>query len=525
MARRTIARDKAVAKIEELIGNARRTGEYRLPTVGALASLAQVSLVTMLAAVRLVRDRGDVRVSHGKGTVVNAQPAQATRHEIVGVPGAVPGLRSKRHALQARLLNEIYDGAYLSEGRLPSLKALSGMLGTSYRTVRAVLDGLVRQGVLTTDQRSYVPADFVRPRLSQNIVLITAGDPEGNISLLTPHTSELVRSLVDECARRNLRLEVGTFHLQTGVLTLPPLARRSLRLGRGSAEVAGFLVWTTSINWDTLHRLLLDLSLRQNAPVLVLDEGGELVLPVGLSSRTPPQLFHFAGAVEPGRAIGRHLLSLGHRRVAYISCSHHAVFSQNRLKGLSEAFGAAGLTDGIVPFVSEAKVGAGQVWFGDSVQRAINRLADRVAPFKQEHLLLREYRASFGGKLGQLFGLYRDSEQLRPSLDAALSDKRITAWVAANDNMAVHCLDFLARKGVGVPTDMSVAGFDDSLEALFHGLTSYNFNEQGVIRAMLARVLTANSPRMGLVHRGGATVIPGSVNARKSTGKARRTAR
>jgi DNA-binding LacI/PurR family transcriptional regulator len=51
------------------------------------------------------------------------------------------------------------------------------------------------------------------------------------------------------------------------------------------------------------------------------------------------------------------------------------------------------------------------------------------------------------------------------ALDALAADAGVTGIVAFNDRTAAGVIDRLERRGVGVPADMSVTGFDDSLLA------------------------------------------------------------
>ncbi|WP_159989428.1 MULTISPECIES: substrate-binding domain-containing protein [Rathayibacter] len=106
----------------------------------------------------------------------------------------------------------------------------------------------------------------------------------------------------------------------------------------------------------------------------------------------------------------------------------------------------------------------------------------------------------------------------------ALPDDRIpTAIVAANDQMALGAVRALGRRGLGVPTDVSVSGVDDTPEAAYFSpaLTTIrlDFATQGraALRALLARIdgKTATVPSDGP----SATLV-----VRESTGPARRTA-
>jgi DNA-binding LacI/PurR family transcriptional regulator len=87
--------------------------------------------------------------------------------------------------------------------------------------------------------------------------------------------------------------------------------------------------------------------------------------------------------------------------------------------------------------------------------------------------------------------------------------------VADSDGFALDALAFLAARGVRVPQDISVVGFDDSLEASFYRLSSYNFNGAAVAEAMLAHVM-APSRAPGPSQ---AAEIEGSVTERATTAR------
>ncbi|WP_230416020.1 LacI family DNA-binding transcriptional regulator [Micromonospora tarapacensis] len=120
----------------------------------------------------------------------------------------------------------------------------------------------------------------------------------------------------------------------------------------------------------------------------------------------------FVGATNwaGGRSAARHLIGLGHRRIAMIAAPEHILCCRARLDGYRSAFDAAGLT-------AEA----------DLVVRA---------------KLTRE-----------------DGEAA--ALDLLSRPDRPTAIFAANDLQALGVYQAARRLGLRVPTDVSVAGFDD----------------------------------------------------------------
>jgi DNA-binding LacI/PurR family transcriptional regulator len=108
---------------------------------------------------------------------------------------------------------------------------------------------------------------------------------------------------------------------------------------------------------------------------------------------------------------------------------------------------------------------------------------------------------------------------LRPLFDQALQAPGVTAWVAANDETALECLDYLDEHAVEVPRRISLIGFNDSPEAFLRGISSYNFNAAAVMHAMLADVAGARRSRT----RGRGVkreYIEGMVMARRTTAPA-----
>lgn len=113
---------------------------------------------------------------------------------------------------------------------------------------------------------------------------------------------------------------------------------------------------------------------------------------------------------EGGRAVAEHLLGLGHRRIAIATGSRALTTVADRLAGVEAAFEAAGL-----------------------------RFAD--AP-----LVEAEFTRA-GGKAAAEEILARHGD--------------VTAVLALNDDMAIGVLSVLRARGMAVPGQVSVSGFDD----------------------------------------------------------------
>jgi DNA-binding LacI/PurR family transcriptional regulator len=88
---------------------------------------------------------------------------------------------------------------------------------------------------------------------------------------------------------------------------------------------------------------------------------------------------------------------------------------------------------------------------------------------------------------------FRREQELRkylvPHLGQALASRDTTAWVGANDDVALQCLDYLQLADCRVPEAISVLGFDNSPESTVRGLTTYNINAGAFVHAMVNHVL------------------------------------
>jgi LacI family transcriptional regulator len=115
---------------------------------------------------------------------------------------------------------------------------------------------------------------------------------------------------------------------------------------------------------------------------------------------------HFAGA----RSITRHLVDLGHRRVGVIAGPHNWLASDARLAGHTSALANVG----VLPDPELIRSGEATAQFG--------------------------YHAA-----GELLDLPR----------------RPTALIGFNDKVAVGALAAATRRGLRVPEELSIAGFDD----------------------------------------------------------------
>ncbi|WP_422768721.1 LacI family DNA-binding transcriptional regulator [Plantactinospora sp. WMMC1484] len=163
-----------------------------------------------------------------------------------------------------------------------------------------------------------------------------------------------------------------------------------------------------------------------------------------------------------GRALGEHLLTLGHRRIAVAAATGGLTTVIDRLAGLADALRRHGLSLDELPVV----------------QTDFTRDGGRVAAER----ILREHPDS-------------------------------TAIVALNDSMAIGVLATLRAQRVAVPERMSVVGFNDVSVAadLAPGLTTVRLPMTGMGRMALELALRPRSKRPRRRRTGQALVVRDST--------------
>ncbi|MER7106243.1 LacI family DNA-binding transcriptional regulator [Streptomyces sp. NPDC000229] len=165
-----------------------------------------------------------------------------------------------------------------------------------------------------------------------------------------------------------------------------------------------------------------------------------------------------------GRRLTEHLLTLGHRRIGYVAGPAERTTTRHRLEGHRAAMEAAGL----------------------------------------------------GGEGLTVHGPYDRRSGYDATLELLRRDPDLTAVVAANDTVALGACAALRDRGLRIPDDISVAGFDDlpfSVDAV-PALTTVRLplHEAGARAGRLATGREAPPP-------GGIATIGGELMVRASTGR------
>lgn len=192
----------------------------------------------------------------------------------------------------------------------------------------------------------------------------------------------------------------------------------------GHYDPGAVLAW---INEGRVDGLVLVRYSRRDRPLL--DAASKARLPVVLIApdlSTPSTFSVRSDNIQAGLLVARHLAELGHRRVAFAGGPRESLDTRQRLQGLEE-----GLAE------HEIALDENNIWFGPGYSRDAGV----------------EYAAAY---------LERPARE------------RPTAVVLGNDPMALGFMRTLLSRGVQVPGEVSVVGFDGTPdgEQCFPGLTT-----------------------------------------------------
>ena len=445
----------------------------KLPTVRNLAAKYGASTRTVQQALDILRER----------KLVESRPRSGL-WRVGEIPTPVK-IESRLNAddFFAQLKRGIEDGIYPWDSPLPLIKELSTEWNCHTQTVSKVLDMAVQAKLLLRHGRFHFLALHKSSRKvsSPTILCLGAGAPDGHFRMDSDRESDFWRELGVQASLAGLSLV------------------RSVWNG-GSIRPETNTLGVIATSWH------------YQDPMAICKEVSKLKLPAcvwfdehNLDTNSINSRIHFhdqGHSAENGSLLTRHLLELGHKHLAFISPWHANPWSQKRLKGIEEEAKKCGARVEIFSLNGDSE------W-------------DRLMPAETDPLLVKKFPAATIANI-----IEGSSERVRNFMIAELGWNRIrkdmapllkqafasgaTAWIGANDVCALNALNWLGERKIPVPKCISVAGFDDTLEALRSNLTSFRFSCASVARAMIYQILTS-SRTSSLTRHKGMVVVRGTT--------------
>ncbi|MCB9495748.1 MAG: substrate-binding domain-containing protein [Fibrobacteria bacterium] len=413
------------------------------------------------------------------------------KHETVA-----DDLRGKWMAASEEMRARIDSGRWRAGRRLPSVAELCADLAITHPTLRKAMARLAKAGLVEPLARGWRVSARGRVGSGLAVGFLRRCHPDGEPFVEAEREKFFRRALELEASRCGVRLE------RWGVAEDGTLFRgRDVWTGNLGRTLGGMVVslwgmWSHTRHLPFLHGC--------PVPLAVWDErSDENERPTFAKVRW----FRSERPEQGGNSVGRHLVDMGHRRVAWISPFEGRAWSTGRRRGLQEICSQA------TPPVELCVFGSADRW--DPVQF--------LPPREEVAGLLEPLSVRLPEQLGQVLEetvesarfAIRDGEILR-SLDDLFRGARavpgLTAWVCVNDDIARLAVSWLRAQGLVPGRDLALVGFDNTLKAQDLELTSVGFQEEDLAAGMFAYVLDPSRWRSN-----GEAVHPGSLVVRSST--------
>lgn len=539
---------KALKYLEtSLISGFWKPGE-RLPSLIELGKAAGVSEFTMGKAIHVLVEKGVLSIRPRKGIWVSLNTNEPENGVVDSKEKVSEGSKKdldsdsyRYHSVQAQkwerikaaIVRDIYSGVFDVSKPLPTISELRPRYGSGYNVIKKSLDSLEKDGLLLPYKKTYKPILLSAVEHKSRILVLVQNFPDErkqqkNLKIKGLYISTRVKKFIAEietiCNKRNLFFDLVFYSIHENRLRfVDPINGKSKKIDNSNTYY-GILLMKSDQHSSAFERLLYECC-GFCKPMSIIDEYGVCDWALPKTNNREICLFPFAQSGNAGYKIGRFLLELGHRNVAFISPFHKEQWSINRYLGLSKAFGMADCNAQVHLYVDNDKSAydINELISNKNIRNFLETLPLLyVEQMKKSNLFSEEHIFTFQKMITQPMLSARAQLEYRiilePTFEKVLGDKSITAWVLADDHIALCALEFLKNKKVAVPQDISVIGFDEVPESLYEGLTTYNYDIAGVVMAALAFISNPDvSPNKG------SPVVEccGHIVPRQSTGQVR----
>lgn len=512
------ARDRALTWLADRIIRARKHAERRLPTLAVMATECGVSPVTMMHAVRELRRRGVLRVSHGAGIRI-----MGTGDESVPAREEVTEQRrpTAAQALADQLRERIDTGDFAGRGVVPSRKELVSSFRVSYRTVNTALQLLAHHGVVEPHGKSYRVARQTVAGVHPCIVFIARSIPGPSSTFVTERTEDQFRRIEHACAAADVDLVLCPVLRSRGRLHFEKQHRALLRGKAPGKSILGYVVRTQTLE-DTTGRFMEQLLRTLHAtgkPAAALEDRRELAETIAATAPSSVKIITGCFNHDIGRRIARYVIDIGHTNIAYVTPYPRHDWSVEREEGVREVVRRRrGCRLRIEHAQRETPLLAEQ--FNAAVEELV-RVLDNERDLLARETAPLSTNASVRGRV-HASPLLNDASRrqelcraLYPCFGRLARDSRITVWICANDDVALTAQEFL--RVIEHPPDRqpSLVGVDDTLEASIKGISSYSYNTAAATHMVMNHILSPRRiPRRARHER--LAIVSGTVIRRSS---------
>ncbi|MBD3321469.1 MAG: GntR family transcriptional regulator [Chitinivibrionales bacterium] len=492
---------RALSYLEGAIKKQKQEKKSRIPTNAMMAADAGVAYETMRKAVNQLVSRGALIARPGMGIHI-AGTAGRAEAQYSTLPSVRADNRLRWQKAVSEIKKDILQGQFGWNKALPSQKEMLRKYRVSYPTLRKALQVCVDEKIVVPEGRWY--ATSLKKTVMSYSRIILIGDEREETGIAKGICGDdFTRSLEHACAISGVRLEMYSYRWCEGDLEVRNVATGEKCSIQDDNDILGFIyvgVFAREIESRLLDRddgiadvmevfnAVIRLLLSYKRPIAVYTFEQDLTLSIRHGRESPVRIFRMAAPETSAVKVGRYLLSKHHKHIAYISPFHQALWSQLRYEALVRTFTDAGYGDkvrlvsindhySLLSYFSESEhhfnieniVRTYEQWRREKNPPFTENFDHSFRRFCRRYMTVAELYYRFG-----------------PFLERLMNDRRISAWIAANDGVAEIILDFLKAQGKKVPDFVSLASFDNTVVAVRHGITSFDFNIPAAVNSMIA---------------------------------------
>lgn len=511
-------RERVIDHIRQCCCQARQGGQSRLPSVRKIAESTGVAVRTVVSAMHVLADRGEIEIVPGGG----AFPRGVARSSS---PPAepVPHTQARWVIVRNGILEHIRQGNAWAHPQLLQIKELRNRFAANYYTVKKALQSLEADGIIEQLGRGYRTTSTPSLRTNSRIGIISITRNSLTLSTATPRSQEWWRMLELMCQQRSVVGTLCTTEEALGRAKRDGSESYSLEVLEKRYAMLGYVILVLGIGRRDMGLLLRRIA-ALGKPVALLDERRWEHVPGNLRKYRYARLFDMGAARLGGSQIGRYLWEMGHRALAYFAPSRGDAIAELRCRALVEQFEKRNCPVHVSRYYPDTPNGADmheEPAASSPIHQKARRIeADYAAVDKDsdDAFVDKDLQEKIRSSIASLSELKALGIVLRPVFARALERKATTAWVCYSDQIAYLALHFLKTHGVRVPGQISVVGFDDRVDSFGLELTSYNFNVPGVVSAMLEHII---APPQSRDQKPTTVEVPGMLMVRSTSGPAR----
>jgi len=448
--------------VEQIIVDAREKGLVRLPPLSKLSRQTGFSTRKLSISLSKLKNKYRLTIQPGKGIFVSSSATP-------GRKGA--GKWRKKEVDVAHLAKQIYQkviGSDLASTYLPATKKLADEFGVTTFQVRAALEVLQKQNCAVMVGKRYKILIPTQRKRHGTIVFIGYRIEIGISTNLQERSASFIRALEQRCHHYELSLHFCDTEYLQSTQRIEEVIRQKMP---GNSILLGVVLWTLTYESDQVFSFVLTLR-RLQVPIAIFDETDIALSGWVQRLRMREKLYRVGVDEFPGSIVGNYLSASGHRNIAYVSFAGPKWATQ-RFAGLNK-----------VMQIHEGSIE--QVLIEDPLSYYVpqyDQISNKVLETIHESFLS-------GAKEQSIVQLWRDNlitssswylwntwteKKLVPLLEELLKNKKVTAWVAANDVIGATIVSFLQQKRICVPHAISVCSFDDTKVATSLRFDSYDF--------------------------------------------------